>query len=312
MTIGAANGARGMIAAVFLLIIIKFAFGADLDAQELRSEPQPSGFVLPEIDLKIAVGIMAPSILFIYLTIIYLFLSPRVFSTITLLLASVAYLFLMQSEGGLLDSCYGYSFFDVDTIKCRGIGAAIGLSGDKIGAGDAFRGWLALAISKARAENCFALGMGIGGVYSLLFLSKGTKEVAVVHLMHFVWAGSVCAANAQNAGLLQGPFGIAAEANIDKTSQDKLFPFVIITGVQCLLGVTAFVMSLGREKKVVAVKEEVKDASNGAPAAPAPVPASTPTSSPMKRSKSPKKRRRDREQYMCSDIIMQTMYSACI
>ena len=127
-------------------------------------------------------------------------------------------------------------------------------------------------------------------MYSLLFLSKGTKEVAVVHLMHFVWAGSVCAANAQNAGLLQGPFGIAAEANIDKTSQDKLFPFVIITGVQCLLGVTAFVMSLGREKKVVAVKEEVK-ASNGAPAAPAPVPASTPTSSsPMKRSKSPKKK----------------------
>ena len=180
--------------------------------------------------------------------------------------------------------------FSPTRSNAGGIGAAIGLSGDKIGAGDAFRGWLALAISKARAENCFALGMGIGGVYSLLFLSKGTKEVAVVHLMHFVWAGSVCAANAQNAGLLHGPFGIAAEANIDKTSQDKLFPFVIITGVQCLLGVTAFVMSLGREKKVVAVKEEVKDASNGAPAAPAPVPASTPTSSPMKRSKSPKKK----------------------
>ena len=40
------------------------------------------------------------------------------------------------------------------------------------------RGWLALAISKARAENAFAFGMGMGAVYALVFLANGTKQVA--------------------------------------------------------------------------------------------------------------------------------------
>ena len=44
-------------------------------------------------------------------------------------------------------------------------------------------GWLALAISKARAENCFALGMGAGSLFGLVYLRKGTAEVAAIHLM---------------------------------------------------------------------------------------------------------------------------------
>ena len=81
--------------------------------------------------------------------------------------------------------------------------------------------------------------MGVGALYALLFLRKGTAEVAVVHLMHAVWAASVCTANAQNAGLLPVP----AEANIDASSQAKLLPFVVITGVQALLDTCAFLLS---------------------------------------------------------------------
>ena len=100
-------------------------------------------------------------------------------------------------------------------------------------------GWLALSISKARAENAFAFGMGIGALYALFFLPKGTKDVAVVHLMHGCWATSVCLVNAQNAGLLPVP----AEANIDAASQAKLVPFVVITGVQAFLDLTSFLLS---------------------------------------------------------------------
>ena len=81
--------------------------------------------------------------------------------------------------------------------------------------------------------------MGLGALYALLFMSKGTKEVAVVHLMHAGWALSVCAANAQNAGLLSVP----AEANIDPASSERLKPFVAIVGVQAVLGVWAFLLS---------------------------------------------------------------------
>ena len=167
----------------------------------------------------------------------------RIVSGLALLLSAVAFLGLMQSEGGLVDSCYSYSFLDVSVDQCREIGNQIfggALDIDSSGpAGQVERGWLALAISKARAENCFALGMGVGALYALLFLRKGTTEVAVVHLMHAVWAASVCTANAQNAGLLPVP----AEANIDASSQAKLLPFVVITGVQALLDTCAFLLS---------------------------------------------------------------------
>jgi len=157
----------------------------------------------------------------------------RAVSTAALIASSAAMLGLMQAEGGLVDSCYGFSFFEVSVDDCRQIGAEVA------SVGEAHRGWLALAISKARAENCFALGMGVGALYALVFLAKGTPEVAAVHLMHAIWAISVCLANAQNAGLLPFP----AEANIDTYTQGKLVPFVAITGVQACLGAGAFVLS---------------------------------------------------------------------
>jgi dienelactone hydrolase len=82
-------------------------------------------------------------------------------SSLALLASSVAFLGLMQSEGGLLDSCYSYSFFDIGVEQCRAIGAEI------VKAGAAEQGWFALAVSKARAENCFALGHGVGALFAV-------------------------------------------------------------------------------------------------------------------------------------------------
>ena len=94
-----------------------------------------------------------------------------VISTATLCLASVAYLGLMQQEGGLIDSCLGYQFVGVTHARCVEIGAGI------VKAGQLENGWLTAVISKARGENCFAFGMGIGALYALLCLAKGTKQV---------------------------------------------------------------------------------------------------------------------------------------
>lgn len=50
-------------------------------------------------------------------------------STVALVASTVAFLGLMQSEGGLVDSCYSFSFFDVSFDKCRQIGAVIAKGG---------------------------------------------------------------------------------------------------------------------------------------------------------------------------------------
>jgi pimeloyl-ACP methyl ester carboxylesterase len=172
---------------------------------------------------------------------------PLIISTLALFASSVAHLGLMQSEGGLIDSCYSFTFVGVSTEKCREIGAALTQMGE------AERGWLLMVISKARAENCFALGMGAGAVYSLLFLAKGTKEVVVVHLMHACWAVSVFVANAQNAGVLSY-FGLLPETNIDANNAAKLVPFTVIVGFQAFLATCAFILSLGRSSNLVKQK----------------------------------------------------------
>ena len=61
--------------------------------------------------------------------------------------------------------------------------------------------------------------------------------------MHGTWACTVCVANAQNAGLLA--LARPAEANIDRASQEKLKPFVVLTGVQGLLAISSFLLSTG-------------------------------------------------------------------
>lgn len=100
---------------------------------------------------------------------------------------------------------------------------------------------MALAVSKFRAENCFALGMGLGALYALIF----DTDRAVVHLMQAGWGVSVALANAQNAGLLLHlPGGSPAESNLRVGAQRLLRPFVAITGVQALMHVAAFALSV--------------------------------------------------------------------
>ena len=86
--------------------------------------------------------------------------------------------------------------------------------------------------------------MGMGSVYAFLFLAKGTKEVAVIHFMHAVWACAVCTCHAQNAGLLTG-MGILPEENV--LSPAKVLPFCVLTGAQAITYWLAFFLSVGVE-----------------------------------------------------------------
>jgi len=80
--------------------------------------------------------------------------------------------------------------------------------------------------------------MGLGSIYAFIMgLERGTKDVAVIHFMHMIWAIAVCACHSQNAGL----FGMTPERNV--TGADKLVPFVVLTGVQAVLYTAAFILS---------------------------------------------------------------------
>lgn len=217
----------------------EFAFHEDTIWPWLSAQKRPP-VQNHNIDLRNAVAAVV-GVVIIFIAIILAGRSydrlPSIISSVALLVSSLAFLGLMQSEGGLIDSCHSYSFVDVTADHCRDIGAALARMGE------AERGWLAMAISKARAENCFALGMGTGAIYSLLYLRKGTREVAVVHLMHATWAVSVFVANAQNAAVLL-PFGVSPEANIDAAHAAKLVPFAVIVGLQAFLDICALTLSL--------------------------------------------------------------------
>lgn len=163
----------------------------------------------------------------------------RPVSTLALIVSTVVHLGLVQSAGGLLDSCNAFGFFDISVEQCQSIGAFVR------SAGQPEKDWLTLAFTSMRGECCQFLGMGAGSLYSLLFLAKGTKEVAVVHLMHATWACIVQVVNSQNAGVL--PF-LPAAPEYDPVSQAKLKPFLVLVGVQAILYVSAFLLSRGNEK----------------------------------------------------------------
>lgn len=93
----------------------------------------------------------------------------------------------------------------------------------------------------ARVEATLFLGLGAGAVYALVFLEKGTEQVAVVHLMHAVWALSVCLVHAHGAGYL-GTQGV--DPNVDQGFYKKI-PIVSITGFQAFLFSVAFYLSKG-------------------------------------------------------------------
>ena len=163
----------------------------------------------------------------------------RAVSALAFVVSAVVHLGLVQSAGGLVDSCYAFSFFGISADECRAIGASVR------GAGQAEKDWLTLAFTSMRGECCQFIGMGVGSLYALFFLAKGTKEVAVVHLMHATWACVVQVVNSQNAGVL--PF-LPAAPEYDPISQAKLKPFLVLVGVQAVLYSSAFLLSRSNEK----------------------------------------------------------------
>ena len=146
----------------------------------------------------------------------------------------------LRPSAGILDSSRGFEFVQLSRSQVRALGEKIGSMG-RDGEGQRF---LALAVSKFRAENCFALGMGLGALYALIF-DTDVAVRRVVHLMQAGWGVSVALANAQNAGLLLHlPGGSPAESTLRVGAQRLLRPFVAITGVQALMHVAAFALSV--------------------------------------------------------------------
>jgi len=142
--------------------------------------------------------------------------------------------------GGLTNACNAFGFFDISLESCQSMGKTFLGSRPT----DAMKDFMSLALVFPRVESCLFLGMGMGSVYAFLFLARGTKEVAVIHFMHAIWATTVCLCHAQNAGLLSG-MGVEPEANV--LSSEKLAPFVVMTGAQAATYWAAFFLSNGVE-----------------------------------------------------------------
>ena len=85
--------------------------------------------------------------------------------------------------------------------------------------------------------------MSRAAVVSLAFLKKGTKEVAIAHLMHAVWGYSVCCCHAQNAGFLPIP------SEVDPSVQPMLAPFVVMTFTLGSLSAAAAYLSFTAKPK---------------------------------------------------------------
>ena len=151
----------------------------------------------------------------------------------------------VQSSGAILDTCLQGSMgmFGISYDQCQAIGAAI----KKKGEAEAY--YLTALLVIARVEATLFLGLGAGAVYALAALQKGTREVAVVHLMHAVWALSVCLVHADGAGALL-PYS-APDPNVMTSFYEKI-PIVMITGFQAVLNWSAFALSASAASKVKA------------------------------------------------------------
>ena len=176
----------------------------------------------------------------------------RVLSTVAFVVSAVVHLGLVQSAGSIIDTCLAFGLFDVSLEKCQAISARWMRTGQDE------KDMLMLAYTAMRGECCQYIGMGTGSLYALFFLKKGTKQVAVVHLMHAIWACTVQVANSQNAGVL-APY-LPAAAEYDPVSQKKLYPFLVLVGAQAVLYVAAFVVSCRTEPESAKPKGKGKKA----------------------------------------------------
>ena len=176
-------------------------------------------------------------------------MAAKIVSTVAFVFNFMFMIVLVQIiSGGLTSACNAFGFFEISVESCHALGASF-LGRNPT---EAQKDFLTLALVFPRVESALFLGMGMGSVYAFLFLARGTKEVAVIHFMHGVWALAVCLCHAQNAGLLSA-FGVEPETNV--LSSEKLVPFVVLTGAQALTYWTAFFLSSGVEPPKLKAKK---------------------------------------------------------
>ena len=163
--------------------------------------------------------------------------TAKIVSTFAFVVAVIFMIGAVQSSGSILDTCLqgGMSINKISYSQCRQIGTSISKTGPKEAA------YLTNLLVIARVEATLFLGLGAGAIYALLLLEKGTEQVAVVHLMHAIWAIAVCLVHAHCAGFL-GDQGV--DPNVDQGFY-KLIPIVSITGFQAVLYSVAFFFSNG-------------------------------------------------------------------
>ena len=163
--------------------------------------------------------------------------TAKIVSTFAFVVAVIFMIGAVQSSGSILDTCLqgGMSINKISYAQCREIGTSISQTGPKEAA------YLTNLLVIARVEATLFLGLGAGAIYALVLLEKGTEQVAVVHLMHAIWAIAVCLVHAHSAGYL-GDQGV--DPNVDQGFY-KLIPIVSITGFQAVLYSVAFFLSNG-------------------------------------------------------------------
>ena len=146
--------------------------------------------------------------------------------------------------GGLLSGYNPGAFFEISVDEGKTIIAKIiNMASSRAEKPTVEARFAAAALIFPRVEAALFFGMGMGAVVSLAFLKKGTKEVAIAHLMHAVWGYSVCCCHAQNAGFLPIP------SEIDPSVQPMLAPFVVMTFTLGSLSAAAAYLSFTAKPK---------------------------------------------------------------
>lgn len=169
-------------------------------------------------------------------------MKARLLSTATFVLTSIFMVLIASlSTGGILDACNQYTLSGMSHADCRSFWSTL-LAGKKVTEGT--YNMVAFALIFPRIEASLFLGHGLGGVYALLRLDKGSDSVAVIHFMQAVFFSCACGIHAHNSGLL--PFEV--DPNI-RVAGKPFVPFCVVTGLLAALSWASFLLSQGATSK---------------------------------------------------------------
>jgi hypothetical protein len=173
--------------------------------------------------------------------------NAKLISTLTLVLTSLFMVGLASlSTGGILDACNQMSLSGATHAECRAFFAsALGKRPTEL-----TKSLVAYALVFPRIEASLFLGMGLGGVYALLRLPKGTPAVAVVHLMQAVALTCCASIHAHNSGLLP----LEVDPNL-RLEGEPFLPFMAVTGALAALCWASLALSSGNIEAVDVVKQ---------------------------------------------------------